>query len=92
METLLSLELSVNLSQSTRHHLTEGSTPRLVCVAALEAKLDRAIAQAVGQVIWDLWWTEWHGGRFYPSTLVSPANSHYTDSSTLIIYHLGLVQ
>jgi hypothetical protein len=62
----------------------------------------RAIAQAVsrgdpgsspGQVMWDLWWTKWRWGGFSPSTLVSPANSHSTDCSTLIIiYHLGLVQ
>jgi hypothetical protein len=29
---------------------------------------------------------------FFPSTSVSPANSHSTDCSTLIIYHLELVQ
>jgi hypothetical protein len=45
------------------------------------------------QVMWDLWRTECHWGRFYPSTSVSPANSHSTDCSTLIIiYHPGLVQ
>jgi hypothetical protein len=38
-----------------------------------------------------LWWTKWHWGRFSPSTSVSPANSHSTDCSTLIIYNLGLV-
>jgi hypothetical protein len=62
----------------------------------------RAIAQAVsrwlptaaawGLVKWDLWWTKWQWGRFSPSTSVSPANSHSTDSSTFIVYHLGLVQ
>jgi hypothetical protein len=31
-------------------------------------------------------------GRFSLSTLVSPTNSNFTDYSTLIIYHLGLVQ
>jgi hypothetical protein len=46
----------------------------------------------------DLWWTKWHCGRFSQSTLVSSANSHSTDCSTIIIiiiiiiYHLGLVQ
>jgi hypothetical protein len=46
------------------------------------------------QVRWHLWWTKWHWGRFSPSTSVSPANSHSTNCSTLIIiiYHLGLVQ
>jgi hypothetical protein len=44
-----------------------------------------------GQVMWDLWWTKWHWGRFSPSAWVSPANSHFTDCST-IICHLGLVQ
>jgi hypothetical protein len=33
-----------------------------------------------------------HGGRFSPYTSVSPANSHSTDCSALIIYHPGLVQ
>jgi hypothetical protein len=43
--------------------------------------------------MWDLWWTMCHCGRFSPSTSVSPANSHFTDRSTIIfIYHLGLVQ
>jgi hypothetical protein len=39
-----------------------------------------------------LWWIKWHWGRFFLSTSVSAANSHYTDCSTLIIYHTGLVQ
>jgi hypothetical protein len=67
----------------------------------------RAIAQVVsrwlptvaaqgsipGLVMWDLWWTKWHRGRFSPSTLVSPANLHSTNCSTIIlIYHLGFVQ
>jgi hypothetical protein len=38
-----------------------------------------------GQVMWDLWWTKLNWGRFSPSTSVSPANSHFTDFSTLII-------
>jgi hypothetical protein len=45
-----------------------------------------------GQVMWDLWWTKWQWGRFYPSTSVSPANLHSTNCSTItIIYHLGLL-
>jgi hypothetical protein len=45
------------------------------------------------QVMWNLWSTKWHCGRFCPSTSVSPANSHSTDCSTLIIiYHPGLAQ
>jgi hypothetical protein len=37
--------------------------------------------------------TKWHWGGFPPSTSVSPANSHSTDCSTLIIvYHPGLVE
>jgi hypothetical protein len=62
----------------------------------------RALAQAAshrggpgstaGHVMWDLWSTKWHWGRFPQSISVSPANSHSTDCSTLIIYHLGLVQ
>jgi hypothetical protein len=36
--------------------------------------------------------TNWHWGRFSPSTSVSPANLHPTDCSILIIYHPGLVQ
>jgi hypothetical protein len=43
--------------------------------------------------MWDLWWTWWHWGKFSPNTSVSPANSHSTGCSTIIIiYHLGLVQ
>jgi hypothetical protein len=45
-----------------------------------------------GQVMWVLWWTKWRWGRFSPSTSASPANSHSTDLSTLIIYGPGLVQ
>jgi hypothetical protein len=46
-----------------------------------------------GQVKWDLLCTQWHWGRFSPSTSVSPANSHFTDCPTfIIIYHPGLVQ
>jgi hypothetical protein len=45
-----------------------------------------------GQVMWDLRWAKWHCGRFSPTGLVSPANSHSTDCSTFIAYHLGLVQ
>jgi hypothetical protein len=41
--------------------------------------------------MWDLWWTKWYWGRFPPSTSVSPANSHSTDCSKLVIYHPGLV-
>jgi hypothetical protein len=45
------------------------------------------------QAMWVLWWTKWHLGRFSPSTSVSLANCHLTDSSMfIIIYHLGLVQ
>jgi hypothetical protein len=42
--------------------------------------------------MWDLWWTKWYWGMFSPSSSVSPANSHSTDCSTIIIYHPGLVQ
>jgi hypothetical protein len=49
--------------------------------------------------MWDLWWTMWHRGRIFPSTSVSPANSHSINYSTviiiviiIIIYHLGLVE
>jgi hypothetical protein len=46
--------------------------------------------------MWDLWWTQWHWGRFSPDISVSLANSHSTDCSTIIIiiiiYHLGLAQ
>jgi hypothetical protein len=68
----------------------------------LGAFKDRSIGQAVRrwfltggpgpgpvQVMWDLWWTKWHWNWFYPSTLVSPVNSHSTDC---FIYHPVLVQ
>jgi hypothetical protein len=43
--------------------------------------------------MWDLWWTKWLWGRFYPSTSVFPANLHSTNFSTITItYHPGLVQ
>jgi hypothetical protein len=35
--------------------------------------------------MWDLRWKKWHRGRFPPGTSDSPANSHFTDCSTLII-------
>jgi hypothetical protein len=45
-----------------------------------------------GQVMWDLQWRKWQWGRFYLSTSVSPANSHSTDcSAVIIVYHPGLV-
>jgi hypothetical protein len=34
--------------------------------------------------MWSLWWTKWHRGRFSPSTSVFPANSHFTECSTII--------
>jgi hypothetical protein len=45
-----------------------------------------------GQIMWDMWWTKWHWGRFSLITSVSSANSRSTGCSTLITYHLGLVQ
>jgi hypothetical protein len=42
--------------------------------------------------MWDLWWTNWHWGMFSRGASVSPAISHSTNYSTLIIYHPGLVQ
>jgi hypothetical protein len=39
-----------------------------------------------GQVMQDLWCKMWHGSRFYPSTLLSPANSRSTNRSTFINY------
>jgi hypothetical protein len=43
--------------------------------------------------MWVLWWTQWLWGKFFsPSTSGSPANLYFTDCSTIIIYHLGLVQ
>jgi hypothetical protein len=35
--------------------------------------------------MWDLWWLKRQWDRFCPSTLVSPANSHSTNSSTLTV-------
>jgi hypothetical protein len=47
----------------------------------------------LGLVIWDLWWTKWRWDRFSPVTLVSPANFHSINFSTITItYHPGLVQ
>jgi hypothetical protein len=31
--------------------------------------------------MWDLWQAKWHWGRCLPSTLVSPANIHSTNST-----------
>jgi hypothetical protein len=43
--------------------------------------------------MWDLWWTKWRWGRFFPSNSVSPANLQSTSFSTITItYHPGLVQ
>jgi hypothetical protein len=43
--------------------------------------------------MWDLWLTKWRWGKFSPSKLISPANLHSTNFSTITItYHPGLVQ
>jgi hypothetical protein len=60
--------------------------------------LGHAVAQAVSRWLptvaarvhvqadmWYLWWTEWHWGRFSPSTSVSPASHHSTNFSIIII-------
>jgi hypothetical protein len=54
--------------------------------------LPTAAARVRSQVRWDLWWKKWYWGRFSPSTSVSPANSHSTNCSIIIIYDPGLVQ
>jgi hypothetical protein len=45
------------------------------------------LGSSPGQVVWDLWWTKWHWGRFYPSTSVSPASSSFYQQ--LHIHHLS---
>jgi hypothetical protein len=45
-----------------------------------------------GLVMQDLWWTKWRWGRVSLSTSISPANSRSTNCSTIINYHLQLVQ
>jgi hypothetical protein len=35
--------------------------------------------------MWGLWWTKCHWGRFFPTTTVSPANSHSINFSIIII-------
>jgi hypothetical protein len=55
------------------------------------SQLPIAAARVGVQVMWDMDKVAL-GQIFLVSTSVSPANSHSTDSSTLIIYHLGLVQ
>jgi hypothetical protein len=37
----------------------------------------------LSEVMCCLWWTEWHWGKFPPTTSVSPADSHPTKWSTL---------
>jgi hypothetical protein len=37
----------------------------------------------------DSWWRKWHWGRFLPSTLVSPANLHFTSCPTIAIIIWG---
>jgi hypothetical protein len=68
--------------------------------------LGRTIAQAVSRwlptaVAWvrarvwscGIWWTKWRWGRFSSSTLVSPANLHSTNCSTItLIMSLGKYQ
>jgi hypothetical protein len=62
-----------------------------------KVKKGRAVAQAVSRWLptaaarvriragmWCLWWTKRHWGRFSPSTSVSPANHHSTNSSIII--------
>jgi hypothetical protein len=70
----------------------------LILAMGTSKELGHAIAQvvscwlptAVNRVhiwagMWGLWWTKWHWGRFFPSTLVSPANHHSTNFSIIII-------
>jgi hypothetical protein len=72
------------------HSLPSSAEVGRAIVQAVSRRLPTAAARVPSQDIWDLWWTKWHWGRFSPSTLVSPANSHFTDYSTFIIYHPGL--
>jgi hypothetical protein len=39
--------------------------------------------------MWGLWWTKGHWGRLSPSTPISPAISHSTNCSTLILIIWG---
>jgi hypothetical protein len=65
----------------------------ILCAEGINFESNAAArVQARAGVMWDLWWTKWRWGRFSPSTSVSPTNSPSTDCTTLIIYHLGLVQ
>jgi hypothetical protein len=45
-----------------------------------------------GQVMWHLWWAKCHWDRFSARNLVSPANAHFSDCSTPVIYCSVLVQ
>jgi hypothetical protein len=35
--------------------------------------------------VWDLWCTKWYWGKYFPSTVATPAYSHFTNFVTLII-------
>jgi hypothetical protein len=75
-----------------------------IYAAMLQLRVGRAIAHAVGRrlptaaarvraQVRSCGICGGQSGRFSPSTSVSPANSHSTDCSTIIIiYHPGLVQ
>jgi hypothetical protein len=73
------------------------TTDDLLSAQHLNCSKGRAIEAASrggrvrAQVMWYLGWTNWHWGRFPPSTLVSRANFHSTKCSTLL-HHPGLVQ
>jgi hypothetical protein len=51
----------------------------------VSSQFPTAAARVGSKFMWDLWWKKWHYGWFPPNTSVSPANSHSTDCSTLII-------
>jgi hypothetical protein len=66
--------------------------------SAITQEISRRLPTAVA-LVWVqvrscgiLWWKMWCWERFCLRTSVSPASSHSTECSTLIIYHLRLVQ
>jgi hypothetical protein len=102
MEAVCSADTSLKSYWTARNHMSE-SSPLHISLPPSQSLLFKFVPSPAshrggpgpspGQIMWDLWWTKWFWGTFSPITSVSPANSHSTDCSTLIIiYHLRLVQ
>jgi hypothetical protein len=82
---LCGLQTAESPGTETASHKYSGNIRAHRCATAKVQTLPCGGPDSIpGQVMWNLWWEKRHWGRFSPNTLVSPANSHSTDSSAII--------